>query len=229
MKWVRFVSILIFCSLTLLGCSSKPPISSSPKVLVDNIHGSAWPSIFTDLQQAGFQTQILDTPLKSALLNEMNVFVISDANLPFQKSEVAQIKNFVSAGGLLVCADQAWSWVSPKYGNHPIETFPLNQIAQPLGFWFTGTAVNAPVHRQGMFNAAGLLKTKGWIPSKIQLLDPTQQTQDTIRDAKHNIIATRVSYGKGQVLVFGHASFLAKNPQLFVYAIKQALTHIENP
>jgi hypothetical protein len=232
MKWIRcvsirFVSLLIFFSLALLGCSSNPPISSSPKVLVDNIHGSAWPSIFTDLQKAGFQTQILDTPLKNATLDETNVLVISDANFPFRNNEVTQIKDFVNNGGLLVCADQAWSWVSPRYGNHPIASFPLNKIAQPLGFWFTGKAVGSPLHRQGVFNVAGLLKTKGWTPSKIQLLDLTQQTSDAIRDSKHNIIATRLSYGKGQILVFGHAGFLEHNPQLFVYAIKQALTHIQ--
>lgn len=226
---MRFSRIGVLFGLSLMlvvACASKPPISSSPRVLVDNIHGTAWPSIFADLQQAGFQTEILDTPLQSDLLDQTNVLILSDINLPFRRSEIQKIHSFVAEGGLLVCADQAWSWVSPKYGNQPIENFPLNAVSQRLGFWFTGQPAGQPNVQQGIFHGANQYQQAHWVPSKIQLLDAKQQTQDVIRDQNHNIIAVRLPYGKGQILVFGHQGFLEHNPQLFVYAIKQTLTYL---
>jgi hypothetical protein len=47
------------------------------------------------------------------------------------------IRAFVAAGGGLVLGGQAWYW---SY-NQPVETFPGNQVLQPLGIFITANGI----------------------------------------------------------------------------------------
>ena len=218
---MRYFRITLFLTL-LVWYSPMQAHYSDARVAFDNHHGKVWSSAVSTLNDHFISTRILDGVITPASLQHISVLIIYDANLPYSYSEIVTIKQFVQQGGGLLCADQAWSWVYPEYGNKPIETFPLNQIGRAFGFWITGKNVGLPKYRSGLFYDYSPIHRKRWWPSKLTI---KTNTTNTIRDKDHNLIAIQYPYGLGQIMVFGHGGFLSENPMLTIKSIREMAIH----
>ena len=128
---------------------------SLPVVAIDLYHGIIPPNIGELLRQRAFlqrnpfEIRLLNTRLADDTLANTDVFIVASmghtSDIHFKEPEIGVIDAFVRGGGGLLCAGQAWSWVYPSYGNKSVETFPLNELGNRLGFKITGKNIGSPV------------------------------------------------------------------------------------
>lgn len=184
---------------------------------IDLYHGKALKHFDNIIKQNGFKHIILDHPLDQYKLQNMDILLIAtlgmETDKSFNETEIWAIKNFVIKGGSLICADQAWSWVCPSYGNKPADAFPLNVLGKNLGFFITGKNVGSPYfYDTEVMNGIKNVRRKSWWPSQIEFL--TENSQAIIRDECYRIIAGYLSLGDGHIIVVGHGDMLEENPEL---------------
>ena len=187
------------------------------KIGLDLYHGEIFEGFEKFLSQNGFKPVLINHPIDKNIANPINILLILTLGYTSQKTfdniEIETIYNFIYKGGALICADQAWSWVYKKYGNKPVEKFPLNVLGKRLGFFITGKHIGAPsALTTDITSGIKSIERINLNPSEIEFNSPSAQA--FIRDEKSRIIAGYFTLGKGCIFVIGHKSILEENPKL---------------
>jgi hypothetical protein len=219
--------VVAMIASSFAGCVSSPmvPFTTARRqtVGVDLYHGQAWKGMRPCVENLGFTLNLHDVPLDKKFLSEIGILIIPgcNGNRPFSKEEVKQVSDFVAAGGGLLCAAQAWSWVYKQYGNKPIETFPINALGRSLGFVITGKNIGHPdpatADAEVFFGEIkkwnGGAKGAEWWPSEVQPL--AENVTAILRDPSQHPIALRGEHGAGLFVVAGHDALFENNPEAF--------------
>ena len=145
---VQSLSNLAANQTITLAEPSMPPLSK--RVLFDEGHGEGT-SILTNyrefadnLRSNGYLVDRVATrPITYETLNDYEVFVVGNASIAFDASEVNAIIRFVQEGGGLFLAAQAWWWASSDEG-HTLDNFPPNVVGSNFGIRFLDDAIYDP-------------------------------------------------------------------------------------
>jgi hypothetical protein len=198
-------------------------VPTKNKVGIDIFHGKAWEGITDDLEMFGYDMRLIESDINSAQLEGLDVLIIASADKVFTSNEVDEIKKFVSNGGGLLSAAQAWSWVYEKYGNKPIESFPLNILGKEMGFWITGNNIGAPhSFDKDILKGITRLKRTDWWPSEVEL--SSSESIAVVRDERLRIMGGTIPFGKGRILVYGHSGLVRENPLM----LHKSLLYVTN-
>ncbi len=100
----------------------------SPTVGVENDNLGAW------LREKGFATTLVKAADIDAGLTGVDVLVWADANLSEDRSR--KLREWISAGHGLVCAQTGWGWQQIA-GGRPMHENGLNHVLAPAGLSFT--------------------------------------------------------------------------------------------
>ena len=183
-------------------------------------YGDAWSGLRPALERMGFVWKPLDVPISAKFLSEIGILVIPGCgqagDKQFTKEEVELIREFVKAGGGLLCAAQAWSWVYKEYGNKPIELFPINAIGREMGFSITGKNIGRPDSATAEKELFGLItnwNVGDWWPSQVQPLKDDVIT--ILRDSTGRSVAVSGEVGRGRFVVAGHEGLFEYVPEAF--------------
>jgi hypothetical protein len=223
-KRVVTVALLIAAAI-FSGCGRSSNVQQPSNVVgIDMQHGQAWEGLAELLTEGGLRMVLLDNPMDPESLRPLGALIIADATKPFSGSEVRAISKYVRNGGGLLCAGQAWSWVTKEYGNKPIETFPLNQLGAKMNFWITGQNVGAPKYlKTGIMAGVGEVQRVDWWPSEVELR--SKDGSAIVRDERQRILGGSIPFGNGRIVVYGHGGLLKDNPQVLkntlLYLTKQ--------
>jgi hypothetical protein len=210
---VIFNPLLIVPVLLIQGCA-KP----TRTVGIDLKHGEAWAGLTETLVASGFRVVPIDHSIDAAKLKQISVLILIAPTTPYEDAEVRDIAQFVKAGGGLLCAGQAWSWTYKEYGNHPIETYPLNVLGKQLNFTVTGENAGTPtcLDTEIMAGIERVERTDWW-PSKVEIT--SQDGRTIIRDETQRSIGGLLPFGDGRIAVYGHASLLRDNPRVLLNTV----------
>ncbi|MCJ7729033.1 MAG: hypothetical protein MUO27_04030 [Sedimentisphaerales bacterium] len=194
-------------------------VQSKRRIGIDTFHGEMWGGLTNLLEDNAFELIRINSKIDSESLRSIRALIIAtkgmNSNKGFEESEVDAIQGFVNSGGVLLCVDQAWSWVYKKYGNKPLEQFPLNVLGKRIGFCITGKNINPPAHfSTEIMEGVETIKREKWVPSEIEFYG--QDAQGFIMDDKDRIIAGIMPVGEGFVSVVGHRGLLVENPEILL-------------
>jgi serine/threonine protein kinase len=162
---------------TSQASSPTPPEAHSTKtyrVLVDTRHDNGTiERRFISMQLEHFEFVASSShELSADLLGEYDALVIYYSPLKpdmpeFTTQEIEAIKAYLRHGGSLFLGGLGWTW--PQYMHKDIEEYPLNQIANDFGIFFTSDPIadkddGSVVHGRTMMNTEHAI-TKGvtWI------------------------------------------------------------------
>src|SRR5581483_11077010 len=100
-----------------------------------------------------------------------------------------------------------------RYGNKPLETFPLNRIGAYLQFRIL-QAIGEPTHFPSplLKGIHALKKAEEWVPSEVELTGSFPQA--LVTDETQRWMAGVQSVGRGRVVVFGHMKMARDNPDV---------------
>jgi hypothetical protein len=219
MKVMKLIfSLLVVPVLLIQGCATHFKARPIRTVGIDLQHGEAWPGLAETLVAGGFRVVTIHHSIDAAMLKKIGALLIIAPTKPYADAEVQDIAQFVKAGGGLLCAGQAWSWTYKEYGNHPIETYPLNVLGKPLNFTVTGENVGTPTYldTEIMAGIARVERTDWW-PSKVEITSKDGRT--IVRDENRKSIGGLLPLGDGRIVVYGHASLLKDNPKVLVKTV----------
>ncbi len=213
------VACILF-TLLVTGCATTPrPVSNL--VGIDAKHSNVWPGMAEVLTSNGYKVVSL-TSLNDAALQKIGVLLVIGPTSSFNRHEVTAIERFVSSGGGLVVAGQAWSWTYKEYGNEPVITYPLNIIGRKLDFQITGNNIGAPTfYRTDIMAGIGGVERSDWWPSEVVLTG--KSAKPIIQDEKNRTIAALQSFGRGRIVVFGHDHLLKENPKVLNQSLDYAI------
>jgi hypothetical protein len=189
------------------------------KVGIDTFHGDTWGGLTNLLGDNAFELVRINSKIDDESLRPINAMIIAtrgmNSDKGFEESEIDAIQGFVANGGSILCVDLAWSWVYPKYGNKPLEQFPLNLLGKRIGFCITGKNINPPAHfSTEIMEGVKTVKREKWDSSEIEFYG--QNAQGFIMDDKDRIIAGMMPVGEGLVAVVGHRGLLIENPEIML-------------
>jgi hypothetical protein len=193
-------------------------------------HGteSSWKGLLPGVEN-GFTVKLNDAPLDKKFLSEIGILIIPGCNKgnQFGKDEIELVSDFVSSGGGLLCATQAWSWVDTHYGNKPIASFPINPLGRSFGFMISGRAVGHPVPTTADPVVFGAIKNwsakSKWAPSDVLPLF-NSKVKILLRDPQLSPLILSGEHGAGRFVVAGHDGLFADNPEAF-----KAVLHFLKP
>jgi len=189
----------------------------SRTVGIDLKHGET-AGLTEPLVAGGFQVVPINQSIDAAMLNKIGVLMIIAPTKPYADTEVQAIAQFVKAGGGLLCAGQAWSWTYKEYGNHPIETYPLNVLGKQLDFMVTGENAGTPTHLDTEIMAGiDRVERTDWWPSKVEITSKDGRT--IVQDETQRNLGGLLPLGAGRIVVYGHASLLKDNPKVLVKSV----------
>ena len=209
-RWTARVGGALLVLLMIQGCA-KP----TRTVGIDLQHGKDWTGLAETLVSSGYKVVPIKHPMDAATLKKISVLIIFGPTKPYADAEVQAIARFVKAGGGLLCAGEAWSWSYKEYGNHPIESYPLNVLGQQLNFTVTRENIGTPTYLDTEI-MAGIERVErtDWWPSKVEISATSGQT--VVQDQNRTCIGGRLTLGKGRIVVYGHDSLLKDNPKVLV-------------
>lgn len=220
----------------LVGCASPQTVRFDAKrsqtVGVALFYGQAWKGMRPCAENLGFTLNVHDRPLDKRFLSEIGILIIPgsghERDNQFSKEEVKQVRDFVAAGGGLLCAAQAWSWVGTEHGNRPIETFPSNALGRSLGFVITGSNIGHPEPATADPAIFGEIKKWNggrWWPSEVKPL--TDNVTTILRDSNERPIALRGDLGAGRFIVAGQEALFEANPEVFKAVLRFLTPKVE--
>ena len=182
---------------------------------IDLQHGKDWPGLKETLASNGYKVVPIKHPLDAATLKKIGVLTILGPAKPYADAEVQAMARFVKAGGGLLCAGEAWSWTYKEYGNHPVESYPLNELGQQLNFTITKENVGAPTYLDTeIMTGIERVERTDWWPSKVEISATNGRT--IVQDQNRTCIGGLLTVGKGRIVVYGHDSLLKDNPKVLL-------------
>lgn len=185
----------------------------SKSIGVDLKHGAIYSGLKELLDEKGYNVVFIDSEINDDVLSEVEALLLISPTKLFSDEEVQAVEDFVSKGGGLLCAGQAWSWTYKEYGDSPIESYPLNNVGKAMDFWVTGLNIGAPTHVESdLLSGQQDVVRNGWWPSKIEVNG--KDSQVLIRDNDFRPIAGCQPYGKGRIIIYGHGGLLKDNPDI---------------
>ncbi len=207
--------LVICCGLVLAaGCGKL----GNPNVVgLDLLHGVAWPSAKAELEQLGFRVVLLQTNADFRDHQRLGVLIIltdePGATKPLGEKRATAIADFVRTGGGLLCAGEAWSWITEKGASRSLEDFSLNVLGRHLGFTVLDRTTRDPrnISPSLLGGLDGVNRTDWWAS---EIRATAEGAEPLITDEELRPMAVRFPYGRGRVVVVGHRELLRENPDV---------------
>lgn len=102
----------------------------------------------TALAEKGFEVTSLDSTISIQALQPVDILVVGNAWGTFSPSEVAAVKDFVTAGGGLLLVGVGWSWIAYNAGA-TLDNFPMAVLAAPYGVRWRSELITDPSNSLG--------------------------------------------------------------------------------
>jgi hypothetical protein len=189
-------------------------------------YGEVWSGLIPLLQSQRYDYDFVDGRITKDDLFAADALIIPGSGYrriaTFDREELQAIEEFVAGGGGLLCAGQAWSWADKRYGNKPVEAFPLNLLGKQFGFTITETYVHQPTPSNCDEETRSIFAGKyrrQWSPSAVQLARPDSAILK-LRDDAGRLLAATYPHQKGHVAVGGSEDLYRDNPGYLALVLK---------
>lgn len=196
-----------------------------PFIAVDGVNGALSQPIINQLAKSNIEYELLDSPITAEQLKGASVLFISGNFLGnmskpeegvldhrlYTNEEIANIKDYVENGGILIGAGIVWTWSS--YGGKPEKDFPLNQIGEALGFSFSGGCAVDRIERKllSIIPDPNPIITK---ESTFSNLTFKGAFDKFIRSNNAGYCAGGARRGDGYIYIFGHTNVTDFHPEI---------------